>query len=70
VPERPVPVLTVDQLRVLFASVAGKRFKDRRDEAILRLFADTGLRLSDLAHLAAAWCTTDHDMTLSCALAR
>ncbi|MGH9287980.1 MAG: tyrosine-type recombinase/integrase [Acidimicrobiales bacterium] len=54
VPERPVPVLTVDQLRALFASMSGKTFKDRRDKAILRLFADTGLRLSELAHLAVA----------------
>jgi integrase/recombinase XerC len=54
VPERPVPVLTPDQLRTLFASCSGKGFIDRRDEAILRLFADTGLRLSELAHLTAA----------------
>jgi integrase/recombinase XerC len=51
VPERPVPVLTPDQLRALFANCSGKSFIDRRDEAILRLFADTGLRLSELAHL-------------------
>jgi integrase/recombinase XerC len=51
VPERPVPVLTPDQLRKLFASCSGKSFIDRRDEAIVRLFADTGLRLSELAHL-------------------
>jgi integrase/recombinase XerC len=54
VPERPVPVLTPDQLRKLFATCCGKSFIDRRDEAILRLFADTGLRLSELAHLTVA----------------
>ena len=54
VPERPVPVLTPDQLRKLFASCSGKSFIDRRDEAIVRLFADTGLRLSELAHLTVA----------------
>jgi site-specific recombinase XerD len=54
VPERPVPVLTPDQLRKLFASCSGESFIDRRDEAILRLFADTGLRLSELAHLTVA----------------
>jgi site-specific recombinase XerD len=53
VPERPVPVLSADQLRVLFATCSGKSF-DRRDEAILRLFTDTGLRLSELAHLTVA----------------
>jgi integrase/recombinase XerC len=54
VPERPVPVLSADQLRALFANCSGKSFIDRRDEAILRLFADTGLRLSELAHLTVA----------------
>jgi site-specific recombinase XerD len=58
VPERPVPVLTLDQLRQLFAKCSGKSFIDRRDEAILRLFADTGLRLSELAHLT----VTDVDL--------
>ena len=51
VPEKPVPVLTPKQLRALFAKTSGKDFKDRRDEAILRLFADTGLRLAELAGL-------------------
>jgi hypothetical protein len=39
VPEKPVPVLTADQLKALFATTSGKSFIDRRDEAILRLFA-------------------------------
>lgn len=52
VPEKPVPVLTPKQLRTLFAKVGGRKsFIDRRDEAILRLFADTGLRLAELAGL-------------------
>ena len=51
VPEKPVPVLTPKQLRGLFAATSGKSFIDRRDEAILRLFVDTGLRLAELAGL-------------------
>jgi hypothetical protein len=39
VPEKPVPVLTADQLEALFVTTIGKSFIDRRDEAILRLFA-------------------------------
>jgi site-specific recombinase XerC len=54
VPERPVPVLSADRLRALVATCSGKSFIDRRDEAILRLFADTGLRLSELAHRTVA----------------
>jgi integrase/recombinase XerC len=49
VPEKPVPVLTDDHLRALLASCKGRGFRDRRDLAIIRLFADTGLRLDELA---------------------
>lgn len=51
VPERPVPVLTDDQLRALLATCKGKVFRDRRDQAMIRLFADTGLRLEELTRL-------------------
>lgn len=54
VPEHPVPVLTNKQLRALFATVEGnghRSFTDRRDAAILRLFLDSGVRLSELADL-------------------
>jgi site-specific recombinase XerD len=64
VPERPVPVLTPDQLRSLFAKCSGKSFIDRRDEAILRLFADTGLRLSELAHLTVADVDLDEQLAV------
>ena len=49
-----MPVLTPDQLRKLFAWCSGKRFIGRRDDAILRLFADTRLRLSERAPLTVA----------------
>jgi integrase/recombinase XerC len=64
VPERPVPVLTADQLRALFAKCAGKGFIDRRDEAILRLFSDTGLRLSELAGLTVADIDLDEQLAV------
>jgi integrase/recombinase XerC len=64
VPERPVPVLSPDQLRALFADCSGKNFIDRRDEAILRLFADTGLRLSELAHLTVADVDLDEQLAV------
>lgn len=47
----PVEVLTEDELRRLFASCAGKGFTNRRDNAVLRLFADTGMRRGELAGL-------------------
>ena len=51
VPDVPVPVLSDDELRRLFATCAGKTYADRRDTAIMRLFYDTGMRRSELAYL-------------------
>lgn len=46
---RPPEVLTPDELQRLFATCRSTTFKDRRDLAILSLFADTGIRRSEMA---------------------
>src|SRR5688572_28352791 len=51
VPEQPVPVLSLDDLRALLKTCEGARFEDRRDAAIIRLLADTGIRRGELAGL-------------------
>ena len=51
VPEVPVPVIGEDEVKRLLAICKGKDFDDVRDEAVLRLFIDTGMRLSELSHL-------------------
>lgn len=51
VPERPVPVLSLKQLAALLETCEGGSFRDRRDLAILRVFADTGVRLSEMVGL-------------------
>jgi site-specific recombinase XerC len=51
IPEKPVPVLSDDDIRRLLDSCAGKGFRDRRDCAIIRLFLDTGMRLEGMAGL-------------------
>jgi len=51
VPEEPPPVLMEEQLRALLKTCEGKRFDDRRDAAIIRLFIDAGMRLSELTGL-------------------
>lgn len=51
IPEKPVPVLSHDEVRRLLAGCAGKSFRDRRDCAIIRLFLDTGMRLEGMGGL-------------------
>jgi site-specific recombinase XerD len=52
VPDVPVPVLSDDQLRRLLAAAEGRDWVARRDTAVLRLFLDSGMRLSELANLS------------------
>ena len=52
-PEAPPAVLTAEQIRRLFAVCeADRTFTGRRDEAILRVFADSGIRRGELLGLA------------------
>ena len=43
-----VDALTDDQLRLLIKACTGKELMDRRDEAIVRLMAETGLRAGEV----------------------
>lgn len=52
VPENPPPVLSIDDLRLMLKTCSGSSFVDRRDTALIRLFADTGARLSEISNLA------------------
>jgi site-specific recombinase XerD len=51
VPEKPVPVVPEDQIRLLLATCRNRSFEDRRDEGIIRLLADTGIRRGELLGL-------------------
>jgi site-specific recombinase XerD len=51
IPERPVPVVKVKHLKALLDGCDGSTLEGRRDEAILRVFIDTGARLSEVANL-------------------
>jgi site-specific recombinase XerD len=64
VPETPVPLLSLDQLRALLRVCEGKEYAERRDVAVIRTFVDTGMRLSELTHLTVA----DVDLTDGVAL--
>jgi site-specific recombinase XerD len=60
-PEVPVPVLSEEELKALLATCTGKDFDDLRDQAILRLFIDTGMRLGELAGLSVTDVDIDDD---------
>lgn len=51
VPEQPVPILTDAELLALIAACKGQSLENRRDEAIIRMFLDTGIRASELIGL-------------------
>lgn len=51
VPMPIVPVLTEDQLKALFDACRGDSFTDRRDAALIRTYATTGARRTELLDL-------------------
>jgi site-specific recombinase XerD len=61
-----IPVLSDEQLRALVAACQGSSFRDRRDEALVRLLAETGLRAGE----AVALTTDDVDVRRGVALVR
>jgi len=64
VPDTPVPVVRDDLLRAMLAGCSGNDFDDRRDNAILRLFIDTGLRLPELTSLHIEDVDFDNDVAV------
>ena len=51
VPEEPVPIVPIEDIRAVLATCKRRTFINLRDEAIIRLFCDTGLRVSEMAGL-------------------
>jgi integrase/recombinase XerD len=51
VPKKTKTFFTEDELRALLRTCDGQGFENRRDHAILRIFMDTGMRVSGLARL-------------------
>lgn len=61
---KPVPVLSDDELAALLKACAGKDFRARRDEAMIRLLLDCGLRVSELCGLTVDGLDLDQGMAL------
>ena len=70
VPERPVPVITDDELRRLLEVVRGNAFEPRRDNAILRLLIETGMRAGELVGLKVGDLDFEADVALVLAKGR
>jgi len=60
-PEVPVPVLGDDELKNLLATCTDRTFDDLRDQAILRLLIDTGMRAGECAGLEVTHVDIDED---------
>jgi site-specific recombinase XerD len=61
---KPVPVLSDVELEALVKVCAGKDLVHRRDEAMVRLLLDCGLRVSELCGLTVAGVNLDSGMAL------
>jgi site-specific recombinase XerD len=64
VPETPVPVADEELIRAMLKGCAANVLEERRDNAIIRLFIDTGMRLSELANLKVTDVDFDHDVAV------
>lgn len=51
VEEMEVPIVRDEALQLLLKACEGKQFRDRRDTALVRIFLDTGLRVSEMASI-------------------
>ena len=59
-----VPVLTDDELTALIRACQGPRWYDRRDEALVRMLLDTGVRVSELCGITVDTIDLNHETAL------
>lgn len=64
IPEVPVPVLTEADLKALLKTTEGKGFDERRDNALIRLLIDTGMRRAEVAGLQVSDLDLDLDVAV------
>lgn len=64
VPEKAVPVIPEAELRRLVAACEGKDFVSRRDEALLRMFVDCGIRSDEMVGLRVTSLDFDYNVAV------
>jgi site-specific recombinase XerD len=62
--DKPVPIITDDDLTALLKACQGKDFRSRRDEAMIRLLLDCGLRVSEVCGLTVEGTDLDRGMAM------
>lgn len=62
VPEKPIPIPSVDVIRKLLDACKGKGFPERRDTAIIRMLFDCGLRRGEVAGITMADLNVDEQL--------
>jgi site-specific recombinase XerD len=61
---KPVPVISDDELIALLKACNGREFADRRDEALIRLLLDCGVRISEACGLKVDQLDLDQGMAI------
>ena len=61
---KPVPVISDEELAALLKACNGKEFHDRRDEALIRLLLDCGVRVSEACGLRLDQLDLDQGMAI------
>jgi site-specific recombinase XerD len=64
IPDAPPPILRTEQLAALLRATEGRDFEARRDQAIIRLLLDTGMRRGELVGLSVEDIDWDHNVAL------
>ena len=67
IPETLVRIVDLDDVRKLLAVCSGKGFDDRRDNAVIRVFVDCGVRLGELVTMRLADWNRKSDLLTSTA---
>jgi site-specific recombinase XerD len=61
-PPVPVPIITDEEIAALIKTCDGRTFVARRDEAMIRVLFDCGLRIAELAKIEVDDVDFDHDV--------
>ena len=61
---KPVPVISDDELVALLKACVGREFADRRDEALIRVLLDCGVRISEACGLGVDDLDLDQGMAI------